>query len=103
MKAIVLRIVFPMVLAIVAVAGLTQAASAACVLKREPLREDPQCIGLVGYANGDRVGYFAWRGRNVTVGGTCAALHPRGSLSGSNRVSVGGIVRILTDDCRGTM
>jgi hypothetical protein len=90
-------------LSILAAFAFSQTAFAGCVLKREPMRDDPKCIGLVGYANGARVGFFHWNGGNVTVGGKCASPYLRGSLVGSNRVSVGSSVRTLSDDCRSTM
>lgn len=79
-----------------------QVASAGCVLKREAMRDDLKCIGLVGYANGGWVGFFHWKGANATVGGKCQSGHPQASLVGSNRVQVGGGVRVLSDDCRST-
>jgi hypothetical protein len=89
-------------LAGIALALTAQVASAGCVLKREAMRDDPKCIGLVGYAHGTRVGFFHWGGANVTVGGTCQGSFPKGSLVGANRVQVGGGVKTLSEDCRST-
>jgi len=89
-----------LLLAAIGVAISAQTASAGCVLKREAMSDDRKCIGLVGYANGARVGFFHWNGSNATVGGKCESDHPKAALVGSDRVQVGGGVRVLSDDCR---
>lgn len=76
------------------------AASAACVLKLEKMPDDAKCMGLVGYANGARVGFYRVQGAAVGFGGSCAAGVLRGRKAGSNRVSVNGQTRTLSDDCR---
>lgn len=95
-----------MKIAVVAVAAFIcfgQAASAACILKPERMPDDPKCVGLVGYADGARVGFYrSQQGAPVGFGGTCKAGVVRGRQVASNRVSVNGSTWTLTDDCRGT-
>jgi hypothetical protein len=98
MKRLFLATVIPVLLLTLS----AQVAVAGCVLKRQAMADDPKCIGLVGYANGTRVGFFHWNGANVTVGGKCTTNHPSASLVGANRVQTAGGVRVLSDDCRST-
>ena len=88
-------------LAVIVAVIFTEAASARCVLKREKMPDDAKCDGLVGYANGERVGFFnGHSGGKVTVGGKCMSLHAHGTVISSDKVNVNGRIWTLSEDCR---
>jgi hypothetical protein len=78
------------------------ASHAKCVMKYERIPDaGPSCTAMVGYADGVRVGPYLISGQIVRARGDCGpASSQSGSIVGSDRVRVGGAVRVLSEDCR---
>lgn len=89
-------------------AGGATAQAASCVLKAENSKGTPGCKVVVGYSDGQRVGNFrtSRSGDKQLVGLTKACLgapyynDELGRIIAPNKLSVGGLVYVLSDDCR---